>query len=139
MKPEIRQRILEICAEFGEDMNSPACERLRQHAQESPDCAAFVDSMQKANTLPTAMMQTNWGNLTVSERADKMVELAKVHLQSAESRASALKTFYATLTPAQQKIFDEYNRGTGRMGHGHMGPGQMPMSPMGGYGPSGNR
>lgn len=51
MKSEIKQRILEICSEFGEDMNSPACERLRQHAQESPDCAAFVDSMQKTIEL----------------------------------------------------------------------------------------
>ena len=51
MKAEIRQRILEICAEFGEDMNSPACKRLRQHAQESSDCAAFVDSMRKTIEL----------------------------------------------------------------------------------------
>jgi hypothetical protein len=57
MKPEIRQRILKICAEFGEDMDSPACERLRQHAQSSPDCAAFLDSVQKTIKLFKAYRQ----------------------------------------------------------------------------------
>ncbi|HEY0584631.1 MAG TPA: Spy/CpxP family protein refolding chaperone, partial [Pseudoduganella sp.] len=48
------------------------------------------------------------------ERMEKRIEMAKARLARMESNLAATKTFYATLTPEQQKVFDEK---AGRFGH----------------------
>ena len=54
--------------------------------------------------------------LTTPERIDKMRALRKEHEAQIDQRDEAVKTFYAVLTPAQQKVFDaEFHRHH----HGH--------------------
>ena len=64
------------------------------------------DKMQRPNPA-------DWDKLTAPERMEKMVAAMKEHQSHMEKHLSALKTFYATLTPEQQKIFNE------NMGHKH--------------------
>ncbi|MBS4097980.1 MAG: Spy/CpxP family protein refolding chaperone [Sulfuricella sp.] len=45
--------------------------------------------------------------LTAPERMEKMLSFMKDRETKMSSHLAALKTFYAVLTPAQQKIFDE--------------------------------
>ncbi len=44
--------------------------------------------------------------LTTPERIDRMRALRAQHNAEADRRDDATKTFYAALTPAQQKVFD---------------------------------
>lgn len=52
--------------------------------------------------------------LTAPERMEKMLEMSKQHQAFMSERLEALKAFYAVLTPEQQKIFDEFQRGPQR-------------------------
>ena len=49
--------------------------------------------------------------LTAPERAEKMLEFSKKFQDRMATQVAALKTFYATLTPEQQKTFDEFHSG----------------------------
>ena len=51
MEEQIRERILTICDELGEDMNSPSCQALREYVKTCPNCEAFVDSVKKTIRL----------------------------------------------------------------------------------------
>jgi Spy/CpxP family protein refolding chaperone len=59
-------------------------------------------------------------NLSAPEKMEKRIEFAKTHITHMESHLAAMKTFYATLTPEQQKTFDHAmsHARHGRMGHG---------------------
>ena len=50
---------------------------------------------------------------TAPERMDAMLSMMRRHLRATQKRTDAVKTFYAVLTPEQQKTFD-----TGFMPHG---------------------
>ena len=62
-------------------------------------------------------------NLTTPERIDRMRTLRTQHAAEADRRGEATKAFYAQLSPAQQKTFDEQTaHAMGRMhrkGPGH--------------------
>ncbi len=47
------------------------------------------------------------GKLTAPERMDRMVTLMKQREARMEERAAATRTFYATLTPPQQQVFND--------------------------------
>jgi len=51
MQDSPKQRILNICSELGEDMQSPNCKALHEYIKTCPNCAAFVDSVKKTITL----------------------------------------------------------------------------------------
>jgi hypothetical protein len=51
MQSSVRERILKICDELGEDMDSPSCKALREYIQKCPNCEAFVDSVKKTIKL----------------------------------------------------------------------------------------
>lgn len=76
--------------------------------------------------------------LPTPERLDRMrsmhtQRMTEMNLQM-DQRADATKTFYAVLTPVQQKVFDgQFSRATGRRGDHHMGP-MDHMSGMNGVG-----
>mgnify|MGYP001347541352 CR=1 FL=1 len=53
----------------------------------------------------------NWQAMTAPERADKMLEFSKQRQDRMAQHTAALKTFYATLTPEQQKTFDGFHNG----------------------------
>lgn len=48
------------------------------------------------------------------ERMEKRIEMSRNHITRMESNLAATKTFYAQLSPEQQKLFDEK---AGRLGH----------------------
>jgi protein CpxP len=45
--------------------------------------------------------------LSAPERMEKRLEMSKTRTAHQETRLAALKTFYAVLTPEQQKVFDQ--------------------------------
>lgn len=51
METTAKQRILQICDELGEDLDSPQCRALREYVQSCPNCHAFVDSVKKTIRL----------------------------------------------------------------------------------------
>lgn len=49
-------------------------------------------------------------SLPAPQRMQKMIELSRQRTAAMESRLAALNSFYATLSPEQQKVFDEQTR-----------------------------
>lgn len=60
--------------------------------------------------------RVDFKSLPAPERMEKRLALQKERLAKQEARLAALKTFYAVLTPEQQKTFDE---ATARQGRHH--------------------
>jgi Spy/CpxP family protein refolding chaperone len=58
--------------------------------------------------------RASFKDMPAPERMEKRIEMAKAHLARMESRLAATRTFYAALTPEQQKLFDEK---AGHSGH----------------------
>lgn len=92
-------------------------------AQE-PAWAAFVAAMKPEGTARAAWDErAAMRTLPAPQRMEKAIEMSKQRTAMMEQRLGALKTFYAALTPAQQKLFDEQRMHGGHKRH-HMG-GQM--------------
>lgn len=51
MDTTAKERILNLCVELGEDIDSPNCRKLREYVKACPNCEAFVDSVKKTITL----------------------------------------------------------------------------------------
>lgn len=63
--------------------------------------------------------------MTTPQRIDRMQAMQARRDAEMQRRAEATKSFYAALTPAQQKIFDDNSlRGPWEGGHRHGGPGR---------------
>lgn len=61
---------------------------------------------------------TRFEELTTPQRMEKMIAMQKQRTVEMEARLPALNAFYAVLTPAQKKVFDQ--RGMHHRGHdGH--------------------
>lgn len=67
---------------------------------------------------------------TAPERMEAMLTMMRRHVRHTRERLEAVKTFYAVLTPAQQKIFDENFRPYG-FGHprAHTKPAAAKVAP----------
>ncbi|MDR3371922.1 Spy/CpxP family protein refolding chaperone [Rhodoferax sp.] len=84
---------------------------------------AFIDSMKPAAMAPMQRPDpVDMAKLTTPERLDKMKALRDEHMKTMtalmDKHVEATKTFYAALTPDQQKVFDATSL-QGR--HGAMG------------------
>jgi hypothetical protein len=110
----------------------------------------FAAGMQPPAHAPMdrAQMHADMEKLTTPERIDKMLALKTQRDAEMTQRAATVKTFYATLTPSQKKVFDleslqhhqmgHHGRHGGMgMGHGGMEHGMMGGHGMGGMGMSG--
>lgn len=107
--------------------------KLQLTPAQEPAWTAFTASMQPPAGGP-ARMEEHRGldKLTTPERIDRMKTLRAEHAAEADRRGEATKTFYAALTPAQQKVFDtETARKHHRMGGQRDGwsPGAEPRGP----------
>ena len=78
------------------------------------------------------MDRAEFDKLTTPQRIDRMQQRSAERQAQMKQRGDAVKTFYAQLTPEQQKVYDERamrggrgegQRGGGRHGHHGMGPG----------------
>jgi hypothetical protein len=99
--------------------------RLRTALQLRPDqdgaLKTFVASMQPPAGDMHAHMQAGHEGMeraTTPEKLDRMIARHREQLARLEQHAAAVKTFYATLTPAQQKAFDLF-AGAHMHGMGH--------------------
>jgi protein CpxP len=99
--------------------------QLKQRLQITPSqesaWTAYVAAMQ-----PPANMQridpAEVAKLSTPERIDRMRALRAAHHAEMDKRGEATKTFYAALTPEQQKVFDAENsrsRGAGGQHRAH--------------------
>lgn len=100
-------------------------ERLKQILQITPAqegaWSTWIASRQAGKPLQRGQ-RAELARLTTPERIDRMRTLRAARAAEADRRGEATKTFYAALTPAQQKAFDalQAERGFGR-GAGHRG------------------
>lgn len=83
-------------------------EALHLSANQEAAWAAFQaasgpDSQQQARERSAQMMMPN---LHAPQRVDLSIAVMRADMRTMERRGAALKTFYATLTPAQQATFD---------------------------------
>mgnify|MGYP000157899463 CR=1 FL=1 len=76
-------------------------------AQESA-WTTFTTAMQPGER-PARLDRQDMDKLTTPERIDRMRAMRAQHAAEADRRGEAIKAFYATLTPEQQKTFDEYS------------------------------
>jgi len=104
---------------------------LQLRPDQDPALQAFVTSLQPpADDMHGRMKAEHEEMATRStpEKLDHMIARGRERLAAMEKHAAAVKTFYATLSPAQQKAFDlmadAHMHGMGGMG-GHMGHGMM--------------
>lgn len=104
---------------------------LKLTAAQEPAWTSFTTSMQPGERT-ARLDRKDMQQLTTPERIDRMRALRAQHAAEADRRGEVTKTFYAALTPEQQKTFDaKAHRGGHRMGgmkgsggegrHGHYG------------------
>jgi protein CpxP len=86
--------------------------KLKLSAAQEPAWKTFIAANTPA-AMPTPPDRKEMEKLTTPERMEKMMERSKQHQEKMQERLAALKTFYAVLTPEQQKVFDD--------SHAHMG------------------
>ena len=106
--------------------------QLRLSPAQEPAWTTFSAAMEK--NMPAPMDRQEMAKLTTPERIDRMHTLRTEHAAEADRRGEAVKTFYATLTPEQQKTFDAHILREHPMsmsgygdGYGHGGPGHHGM------------
>jgi uncharacterized membrane protein len=113
---------------------------------------AFVARTAPEPRMARSQSREDWAKLTTPQRLDKMQALKAERNARMDKRIDATKSFYAALTPEQQKVFDTQRHGgfqragmkgergmhgeRGMMGkHGHGGHGgHHRMGGMGGMG-----
>lgn len=104
---------------------------LKISAAQEPAWNAFVARTAHEPRKPVAAAE-DWSQLTTPQRLDKMQALKAERDAKMSQRIDATKSFYAVLTPEQQKVFDAGGmhrmgmKGEHRMGgKGHHGMGGM--------------
>lgn len=89
---------------------------LKLTAAQEPAWTTFTTSMQPGERT-ARLDRKDMHTLTTPERIDRMRALRAQHAAEADRRGEVTKTFYAALTPEQQKTFDaKAHRGGHRMG-----------------------
>ncbi|MFZ6645501.1 Spy/CpxP family protein refolding chaperone [Undibacterium sp. TJN25] len=92
--------------------------KLKLTAAQEPAWKTFIDA-----TAPGPMPMHKpedrkaFDKLNTPDRMEKGLQMMKEHQAKMEAHLAALKTFYAVLTPEQQKTFDAAHRHM----HGHRG------------------
>lgn len=81
---------------------------------------AFTDAIKPPANRPPRPDRAEWAKLTTPERLDRMQAMKAERDAAMAKRADATKTFYAALSPDQQKVFDTESL---RMHRPHGGPG----------------
>ncbi len=101
------------------DMDREQMEKTREHHQAALHDQLKLDEKQEAAWKKFVAQHGEMGKagrpmpeelekLTAPQRMEKMLERMRQHEARMAEHLAALKEFYAVLTPAQQKIFDEH-------------------------------
>ena len=95
-------------------------ETLKITAAQEGAWTAFTSTMQPSADMQKRRMEmrAEMDKLTTPERIDKMRALRNQRDAEMDKRASATKTFYAALSPEQQKVFDAQPMRGDHGGHG---------------------
>lgn len=80
-------------------------DKLNLNAQQEAAWQTYTDATMK-NMTPPSWSHEEMAKLTAPQRLEKMIQFTREREQKLTAQLDALKTFYATLTPEQQKIFD---------------------------------
>jgi len=109
-----RAKMQERMAQYQANMK----EKLQLTAAQEPAWNTFISAMQPGERPARlgALDRDEMQKLTTPERIDRMHALRAQRNAEADRRGEATKTFYATLTPAQQKTFDAQTQRMHRMG-----------------------
>lgn len=83
--------------------------KLKLTEAQEPAWKTFI-AASTPTSMPTRPDRKEMEKLTTPERMEKMLERSKEHQAKMQEHLAALKTFYAVLTPEQQKIFDDSHR-----------------------------
>lgn len=104
--------------------------KLNLSAAQEGAWAAYVAAMQAPADMAQRMrpenrkqMHDEWAALTTPQRIDKVNEMKARRDAEMAKRGDATKSFYAALTPEQQKVFDASSMRRGPGGP-HDGPGK---------------
>ena len=97
-------------------------DKLQLRADQEPALQALIATM-KDHEGPEAMGKRHeeMKGLTTPQRLDRMAAMMAEHQQRFAEHATAVKRFYAQLTPSQQKAFDALHDGMGKGMHGKRG------------------
>lgn len=79
---------------------------LQLQASQEGAWNAFESVMKSPMKRPSPASMAELEKLSTPERIDKMMAIKAEHDAEISKRMNASQTFYATLTPAQQKVFD---------------------------------
>ena len=93
-------------------------EALKLTANQEPAWKAYIAAIAPRQDI-ARVDRASFKELNATQRAEKRLEFSKARIAHQETRLAALKTFYATLTPEQQKVFDEHSMHGKRKGHQH--------------------
>jgi protein CpxP len=90
----------------------PQLSRLHDALRLRPDQEPAWQSFERASAMDAqeaARQQSafeNMRNLKAPQRMDLSIQMMRTDLESMQRRSEALKSFYASLSPSQQAIFD---------------------------------
>lgn len=88
-------------------------DKLQLKPDQEADWKAMIDKT-RPGERPARPDWKEVAALPTPERLDRMLALSRDHQQRMETRAAAVKAFYATLSPEQRKVFDaEFMPGPG--------------------------
>ena len=97
---------------------------LQLQSNQEADWSTFSAALQSPMARPAPVNPAEMEKLTTPERIDKMMAMKEARDARINIRMTATKTFYASLNPQQQKVFDTHaSKAMKRhgMGPGHRG------------------
>ncbi|MDP2417011.1 MAG: Spy/CpxP family protein refolding chaperone [Hydrogenophaga sp.] len=142
-QPDMAQRQaqrMESMQKYHAERQAQLKTELKLTADQEPAWNAFVARTAHEPRAMKAGAREDWSKLTTPERLDKMQALKAERDAQMTQRIDATKSFYAALTPEQQKVFDTQAHGgmqrAGMKGEHRMGGkgGHKGMGSMGGMG-----
>ena len=80
--------------------------KLQLTADQDPAWNTFAEAIKPPAESPKHMDRAEMAKLTTPQFIDKMHEMREQRNAAMDKREAATKTFYAQLTPSQQKVFD---------------------------------
>lgn len=93
-------------AEFIEKRQAELHKKLKLGAEQEAAWKTFTEKM-RAMPPQERPNRDEMRALSTPERLDRMLAMAKEREKLMETRAAAVKEFYAALTPEQRKLFDD--------------------------------
>ncbi|MDO8299526.1 Spy/CpxP family protein refolding chaperone [Lacisediminimonas sp.] len=98
-------------------------DKLKLTASQEPAWNNFLAATQQGARMQRPD-RAQWATLSAPERMEKQLAMMKTHEARMSQRLDATRTFYAALSPEQQKVFNDstarQHRGHGKR-HGHGG------------------